>query len=55
MNDFCLENYLSYQILLAFLSKYIEKEIDRKTGDQAANMGLRIPFTPSELEKKDKT
>ena len=42
-------------MLLAFLSKNKEKDIEIKTGAHAAMKGFKIPFTPSELEKKDNT
>ena len=30
-------------------------DIDINTGIHAANIGFKIPLTPKELEKKDKT
>ena len=41
-------------ILLALLINNSATVIDIKTGDQAAMKGVKVPFTPSELEKKDK-
>ena len=41
-------------MLLAFLSKNKEKDIEIKTGAHAAKIGFSTPFTPRELEKKDK-
>ena len=41
-------------ILLAFLTSNNAPAIDKKTGDHAAKKGFKIPFTPRELEKKDK-
>ena len=40
--------------MLALFSRNIEKDIDIKTGAHAAKIGFKTPFTPSELEKKDK-
>ena len=45
---------LRIYILLAFLISSIATVIDIKTGDQAAMKGVKVPFKPSELEKKDK-
>ena len=45
---------LKIHILLAFLISSIATVIDIKTGDQAAIKGVKVPFTPNELEKKDK-
>ena len=41
-------------ILLALLISNKATAIDIKTGVQAAIKGFKIPFTPRELEKKDK-
>ena len=45
---------LKLYILLALLTSNNATVIDIKTGDQAAMKGVKVPFTPSELEKKDK-
>ena len=45
---------LKIYILLACLTSNNATVIDKKTGDHAAKKGLKIPFTPRELEKKDK-
>ena len=42
-------------ILESYKSPYNATVIDRKTGAHAATKGFKIPFTPRELEKKDKT
>ena len=42
-------------ILLACLTSNNATVIDRKTGAHAAIKGFNMPFTPRELEKKDKT
>ena len=38
--------------LLACFSKKTPPNIDKKTGDQAANKGFIIPLTPRELKQK---
>ena len=48
-------NHFKYHILVARLNKNNDINIDIKTGAQAAITGVKIPFTPSELEKKDNT
>ncbi len=48
-------NQFKCHILVARLSKNNDINMDIKTGDHAAITGFKIPFTPSELEKKDKT
>ena len=45
---------LKIYILLALLISSSATVIDIKTGDQAAMKGVKVPLTPSELEKKDK-
>ena len=40
--------------MLALLISNNATEIDRKTGAHADKKGFMIPFTPRELEKKDK-
>ena len=57
MNFFFNKSYSNQEIyiLLARLISNSAPEIDIKTGAQAATKGFKIPFTPRELEKKDKT
>jgi len=38
--------------LLACFNKNTPPNIDKKTGDQAANKGFIIPLTPRELKQK---
>ena len=48
-------NLSSYFNLPALLNNHIPIQIEQNTGNQAAINGFRIPLTPKELEKKDKT
>ena len=55
ITSICLTLYkIKIYILLALLISNIATVIDIITGDQAAMKGVKVPFTPSELEKKDK-
>ena len=44
-----------YHILFARLIKNNDIDMESNTGAHAAMTGVKMPFTPSELEKKDNT
>ena len=48
-------NKFKYHILFARLIKNNDIDMDSKTGAHAAITGVKMPFTPRELENKDNT